>query len=236
MPDPLPPTGPTDVNQPPTHVPEAFWDPVTQSIRIDALLEAYHALQAEASQRSPLPGADRADTSAIAAPESSDGYAIRCDHGLFDPDPEINTRLHQAGFTADQAQLLYDLAAERFLPLIQEIASGYEAERQLQRLVDHFGGEDRWRDVSRQMLTWAGKNLPPAAVEGLTTTAEGVLALNRLMTAGEPVTLRDGRGRTADVSEQDLYGLMRDPRYWRDRNPEVVARVTQGFERLYPRH
>ena len=28
--------------------------------------------------------------------------------------------------------------------------------------------------------------------------------------------------------------MMRDPRYWRDRNPEFVARVTDGFRRLFP--
>jgi hypothetical protein len=27
---------------------------------------------------------------------------------------------------------------------------------------------------------------------------------------------------------------MRDPRYWRDRNPELIAQVTDGFQRLYP--
>lgn len=34
-------------------------------------------------------------------------------------------------------------------------------------------------------------------------------------------------------SEQGLSQLMRDPRYWRDRDPEIVQRVTDGFRRLY---
>ena len=29
--------------------------------------------------------------------------------------------------------------------------------------------------------------------------------------------------------------MMRDPRYWRERDPGFVAQVTEGFQRLYPR-
>jgi hypothetical protein len=34
--------------------------------------------------------------------------------------------------------------------------------------------------------------------------------------------------------EADLYKLMRDPRYWRDRDPALIAKVTEGFRQLYP--
>ena len=33
--------------------------------------------------------------------------------------------------------------------------------------------------------------------------------------------------------EHDLKKLMRDPRYWRDQDPEIVERVRDGFRRLY---
>ncbi len=35
-------------------------------------------------------------------------------------------------------------------------------------------------------------------------------------------------------SEGDLRKRMRDPRYWRDRDPEFMDSVSRGFERLYP--
>lgn len=35
-------------------------------------------------------------------------------------------------------------------------------------------------------------------------------------------------------AEADLRALMRDPRYWRDRDPQVVDAVSQGFRHLYP--
>ena len=36
------------------------------------------------------------------------------------------------------------------------------------------------------------------------------------------------------VAEAQLRDLMRDPRYWRDRNPDHVAKVASGFSQLYP--
>ena len=35
------------------------------------------------------------------------------------------------------------------------------------------------------------------------------------------------------LSEPQLHEMMRDPRYWRQRDPEFIARVTSGFKRLY---
>ena len=51
-------------------------------------------------------------------------------------------RLHEAGFSTAQAQLVYDLAAERLLPLIAEAAGQFEAE----------GGIDGCRAGYRFML------------------------------------------------------------------------------------
>lgn len=243
---------------PPLPIPEKFRDPKTGALRVDALLKSYLELerrlssQGRSGQASPDPASEPVSEAAptpfdpasldpaklrrlLGAPETPDGYTIACDHGLFQPDPEINGRLHQAGYTPDQAQLLYDLAAERMIPLIQTMAAEFQAEREVERLVARFGGEERWREVSRQLLAWAGKTLPPAAVEGLATTYEGVMALYAMMTGSEPAALSMAGNRPAGgEGEAELRTLMRDPRYWRDRDPAVIARVTEGFQRLYP--
>ena len=31
-----------------------------------------------------------------------------------------------------------------------------------------------------------------------------------------------------------LHEMMRYPRYWRDRDPALLAKVTEGFRRMYP--
>jgi hypothetical protein len=35
-------------------------------------------------------------------------------------------------------------------------------------------------------------------------------------------------------SETDLKRMMKDPRYWKDRDPSYVAQVREGFRALYP--
>lgn len=35
------------------------------------------------------------------------------------------------------------------------------------------------------------------------------------------------------TSEAELKELMRDPRYWRDLDPEIVAKVREGFRTIY---
>ena len=207
----------------PAGVPDKFLDPQTGALRVETLVKSYQELERRLA----------AGGGASLAPAAPDGYRIACDHGLFEPCPEINARLHAAGFAPEQAQLVYDLAAERLMPLIQELVAEFQAEREVERLVQHFGGEEKWRTVSRQLLAWASKNLPAPAVEGLSTTYEGVMALYRMMTGTEPSALKRGDA-PVEGGEADLHTLMRDPRYWRDRDPAVVARVTEGFQRLYP--
>ena len=185
------------------------------------------------------PGAGAPDRAALmrmlGVPDAPDGYCIQCDHGLFESDPDLNRRLHTAGFTPEQAQLLYDLAAERLVPMIRQIAFEFEAEREVARLINHFGGEDTWREISRQLLAWGRKNLPPAALDGLTTSYDGVVALHRMMTASEPSALRAAASSgPVPGNEEDLHKMMRDPRYWRDRDPALLAKVTEGFRRMYP--
>ncbi|WP_137125558.1 capsid assembly protein [Roseomonas sp. HF4] len=221
----------------PEEVPEKFWDEEAAAIRVDALLKSYRELERRLSQRVAPPGADAPDEErmrfrrAIGVPDGPDGYEIEAKHELCCPDADINRRLHEAGFTKDQAQLVYDLAAERLLPLIAEAAGQFEAERQIERLREHFGGEDRFRRIAGQITAWGRTNLPAPVMEALSTTAEGVIALHRMMEGKEPGLARRGEEPAAG-DEGELRAMMRDPRYWRTREPEFVRRVTDGFRRM----
>ena len=63
------------------------------------------------------------------------------------------------------------------------------------------------------------------------------MALYRMMkgNGGEPAmagaALESAAAGAAD--EIALRGMMRDPRYWRERDPSYVAQVTNGFQRMY---
>lgn len=223
-------------------VPEKFRDPATGEVRVEALLKSYLELEKRLSRSvalpdggQPLGAEDRTRLmAALGVPDTADGYEVAMDHGLFQVDAEMNRRMHAAGFTPDQVQLVYDLAAERLVPLVEEMAAEFEADREIERLVAYFGGEEKWREISRQMLAWARKTLPAEAVEGLSASFDGVMALYGLMTAeGEPAALAAGDPAGA-AGETELHALMRDPKYWRDKDPGAVAKVTEGFKRLYP--
>ncbi|MFV3075127.1 capsid assembly protein [Niveispirillum fermenti] len=224
----------------PAHVPVKFWDAQAGTLRVEALLKSYLELERKLSApplAEPLAEKQQAGASPSApadAPERVEDYCIQCDHGLFEPDRAINERLLAAGYTPAQAQLLYDLAAERMLPLLREMAAGFEADREMEKLVAHFGGPEKWQDLSGQILAWARRNLPPPLVAALSGTADGVLALHRLMAdgGGEPKVLRPGAGDAGGEGD-DLNRMIADPRYWRDRDPAFIARVTDGFRQKY---
>ena len=97
----------------------------------------------------------------------------------------------------------------------------------------YFGGKERWNTVSRQLGDWASAHLPDEVTAALGTSFEGVLALHRMMEADEPGIAREGAA-AGDLDENKLRTLMADPRYWRDQDPGLVAKVRAGFEKLYP--
>lgn len=205
-----------------THIiPDKFKDPSTGELKVDSLLTSYSELEKKLS-RMPAP------------PKSPDDYCINCSHGYFDVDQDLNKKLHEKGFTNEQVQTVYDLAAERLVPLVVQMAAEYSAEREIEKLVGHFGGEEKWREVSRQLLAFGQKALPADALNALSSSYEGVLALYRMMKGDEP-SLPRGAGTESSSQELDLQSMMRDPKYWRDQDPSFIAKVTEGFQKIYGR-
>lgn len=222
----------------PDGVPEKFWDAEAGALRTDALLKSYRELERKLGHMVPLP-ADAGDQEAmrrlqraLGMPESPDAYCIEAPDERLGPDPEVNARLHEAGFTGQQAQLVYDLAATHMLPMLDHALGEIEASRQAERLASHFGGTDAWSTTARQIKTWGEANLAPEVFETLASSFDGVLAIHHMMQAREPGALHDAGG-PAGVDEPTLASMMRDPRYWRDRDPRFVAEVTEGFRRIY---
>ena len=64
------------------------------------------------------------------APAKPEEYKVEIANELIEIDPEVNGRLHAAGFTPAQAQLVDDLAGERLLPAVERIA-GDESQTRL---------------------------------------------------------------------------------------------------------
>lgn len=215
----------------PANLPEKFWDETQQQIRVDALLNSYLELEKKLSTM--INPDDRARVlTTLGVPESPDGYEINVGHGLFPVDTDVNKRLHERGFTPDQVQIVYDLAVEKMVPMVLELADEFKAEREVDRLIAAFGGPETWAEISRQLLAYGQKNLSPEVLSNLAGSFEGVMALYRLMKGEEPVMSRED-AQTSSGGEQELQSMMRDPRYWKTRDPAFVAQVTEGFRRMY---
>ena len=209
------------------HAPEPLRDPVPDS----ASPGAPHAEDADAAEIAPdAQSADGLDTRVPASPED---YAVRVSHPWLERDAEIDRLLHAAGFNQTQAQLVYDLAAERVVPVIAGMAAEYEKKMAQGRLEAHFGGPERFAAIARQVKGWGERHLPPALFETLSATPDGIAALHHMMRGGEPRFLA-GDAPAAGPSQNELDALVRDPRYWRDHEPDLVKRVEEGFRRLYP--
>lgn len=219
----------------PAGLPDKFWDADKEEVRVEALVASYLALEKKLSQTLPVPQNDddkRRIYKAIGVPDTPDDYQVSVPNDLFDIDPELNKRLHAKGFTPEQVQEVYTLAAEKMVPLILDMAAEFQADREIERLVHEFGGVDKWKEISRQLLVYGKKTLPPQVLEGMACSYEGVMALYKMMKSDEPgLKLRASSAEDAD--EKDLVAMMKNPKYWREKDPAYIAKVTAGFEKIY---
>lgn len=216
------PAAPAAENSParPAELPEKFWDADAGNVRVDALAKSYVELERRLGGQGAVP----------AAP---DAYDIPSVENGIGPDPEVNARLHGAGFTNDQARLVYELANEVLPHMAATMAADTQQMLEVDHLRKHFGGPERWNAAKRQIGAWGRANLPGPVFEALACTAEGVIALERMMRSGEP-GLMAGGDPAPGLGEDDLKQMMRNPRYWREQDPAIVNRVRDGFRRLYP--
>ncbi len=204
-------------------VPEKFWNPETNEIRIDALLKSYLNLE---KQYKALAVRD--------IPEGPDGYEIHLPSDSITVNSDLNARLHEAGFTREQAQLVYELADEHLQPLVMEMAAHMQSHQHINSLCEEFGGEEKWREISNQISSWGQKHMSEDVFEALASNPEGIRTLYRMMSRNEPDMIDGSTPASGPLSEESIKSIMRDPRYWRDRDPAVVKQVQRGFETLYP--
>ena len=220
-------------------IPEKFRDPATGELRTEALLKAYRDLEKRMSGMVKLP-CDECTAEELAAfrrgigvPDAPEGYQVTTSHPMLGSDKTVNQRLHEAGFTLSQAQLVYDLAHEMVPNLMSHAVAETQHRHSLDRLKEHFGGETRWNETARQLSAWGKANLPPEMYRVLSASPEGVKALQRLMAAGEPALGRTPASTEDSLGEEQLKKMMQDPRYWKTRDPAYIEKVSAGFRKLY---
>ena len=55
--------------------------------------------------------------------------------------------------------------------------------------------------------------------------------LKRILCSLSGVSLRQINSK--NLSDDDLRRMMRDPKYWRDADPEYIRKIENGFKKLY---
>lgn len=221
----------------PANTPDKFIDPQTGDIRLQALVDSYLAMEKKLSSMVAQPTDDDMESrdrifDMLGRPNSANEYDIDLSHGLFMRDGDCDQCMYDKGFTNDQAQLVYDLAAKKIVPMIMEMAGEFQADREIERLIEKFGGPERWREMARQLNAYGSKNLPKDVLDGLASSYEGVMALYRMMQRDEPNIIPTLDGPAGD-QEGDLQAMIRDPRYWKHKDPQFIKKVTQGFRQVY---
>ena len=204
--------------------PEKFLD-ADGKLNTEELLKSYLALEKKMSEPKPM---------GSQVPKSAADYHIVSKNPLIESDPEINEILFQHNFTNDQAQVVYDLAVDKILPVIEEMVEDLVADRDLHDLEQEFGGTEQFNTIARQISAWAEKNLDASTFNALAKSKKGILALYQMMQNKVESPLIQGQGKASGVDDEEtLKKLMQNPKYWRDQDPELLKRVEAGFKRLY---
>ena len=99
-------------------------------------------------------------------------------------------------------------------------------------LKNFFGGEEKMLDALRAINDFGTRFLPADAFDSLCATPQGIQGLYRMMQSMEP-DVRTDNNTTDNLSDSDLRRMMRDPKYWRDAEPEYVRKIENGFKKLY---
>ncbi len=217
------------------NIPQKFLNPETGELNTQSLLNSYLELEKKLSTMIPKPEDEEGKLNLLknlGLPETPEEYEVDTSHGLFDVDPELNSTLHAKGFTADQVQTVYDLAAEKLVPLIMEMSAEFNAEREVEKLVNHFGGEEKWQEVSRQILNFVQQNLPEEILSNLSNSYDGVIALYKMMKSEQP-EISPENAAISELDEKQVRSMMRDPRYWKKKDPSYIEKVSNAFEKLY---
>ena len=80
--------------------------------------------------------------------------------------------------------------------------------------------------------TFGEKFLPSDAFDELCASPQGIQSIYRMMQSMEP-NVQTEKNETKNLTDSDLRRMMRDPKYWRDNDPEYVRKIENGFKKLY---
>ncbi|MDR1826475.1 MAG: hypothetical protein LBQ49_02160 [Rickettsiales bacterium] len=205
----------------------------------ELLLKSYQELEKKIGGMIAIPadgddddGAREKFLRAIGAPDSADGYP---DDPMFEDMPEVKEKFREIGLTKKQAAAVYKMAAEMLRPAISTVMSAHAESEAMKELCEFFNAADANDEKLRAVLSdineFAEKNLAPETFEVMASSTDGIKALYNMMRSKDPDVAAGAAGGEPD--DRELRAMMKDPKYWRDQDPEFVRKIEAGFKKLY---
>ena len=87
-------------------------------------------------------------------------------------------------------------------------------------------------EALRQIQTFGERFLPADAFDELCSTPQGIQGVYKMMQSMEPEVLTD-KNTSENLTDEDLRNMMKDPKYWRDKDSEYIRKIENGFKKLY---
>lgn len=133
------------------------------------------------------------------------------------------------GFAKEQglSQEQYNEAVKVYIET--EIAALPDVNAEIQKLGSN--GQDRLQAVSHGLKDILSES-EARLLDSMMTSAEGVGVLEKLLRISGPEDF-EGDAGSSPLSLEELRAIQNKPEYWRDKDPQLIEKVTQGYKRLY---
>ena len=214
-------------------IPEKFLNE-DGTLNTDSLVKSYNELEKKMGTMVSVPNADTDDKTrerfyrAIGVPDDAGEYPT---NDMFDND-SVKQKFHDIGLTCHQVEEIYAIANEFLSPLLSDLFDAKNETSAYSELKNFFGGEEKMNDALRAINTFGERFLPHDAFESLCRSPQGIQSVYKMMQSMEP-DVQTQKNESEILSDDDLRRMMRDPKYWRDADPEYVRKIENGFKKLY---
>ena len=215
------------------NVPEKFLDE-NGELNTNALVKSYCELEKKMGTMVSVPNEDSDDSvkqkfnHAIGVPDNASEYPINY---LLD-DESVREKFHQIGLTSKQVEQIYNIAEEFLHPTLQNLFQIQSQTNAINELKNFFGSSEKMEEALKEINAFGEKFLPKDAFEELCSTPQGIQGIYKMMQSMEPEVFTN-KNESENLSDDALRTMMKDPKYWRDQDPEYVRKIENGFKKLY---
>ena len=145
---------------------------------------------------------------------------------------QLQEKLTEKQFTDSDITFLTNIMTEIVAKFIKNIQEKYNSLQELMKLETFFGGEKHFNEVAKQITMWATKNLPQDLFNTLNTNYFGVISLYNMMRNDDDKTFMAQEFAKDFLTEQDLKSMMKNPKYWRDKDKNFIQQIDDGWKYL----